>query len=279
MIKKIYKFIPFLILLLLTLVLFKDTVIKAKLPIPSDAIVGLYHPYIDFFANQYPHGYPFKNFLITDPLRQQYPWREIAVNIEKSLQLPLWNPYNGAGEPLLGNIQSASLYPLNILFFVLPFTYAWTLLIILQPMLAGLFLYFYLRNLKIAKTASLFGSIAFALSGFNTTWLEWGTIVQTGMWLSLILLSIDKIFSNFNVLKNSKFKIQNLKLWIINYKWHWLYLISLSCSLLAGHLQIFFYVFVFSFIYFLARWLQHGKTKRVLLTYLIINILFLIITA
>src|SRR5437773_1653816 len=115
------KLFPFLFIAIIVIVLFKPFFVNHLLPIPSDTIVGLYNPFRDLYAKDYPRGIPFKNFLITDPARQQYPWRTLAVNLERKLQLPLWNPYNFAGTPLLANFQSAVFYPLNFFLFIFPF--------------------------------------------------------------------------------------------------------------------------------------------------------------
>ena len=58
------KIILLSIYIILISIFFKDVFIKNLLPIPSDTIVGLYHPYRDSYANQYPNGIPFKNFLM-----------------------------------------------------------------------------------------------------------------------------------------------------------------------------------------------------------------------
>src|SRR5689334_7457327 len=97
------KLLPFGFLVVFILLFFKQVFIGGYLPIPSDTIVGLYHPYRDLLAKEYPRGIPFKNFLITDPVRQLYPWRQLVINAEKKLQVPLWNPYNFSGTPLLAN--------------------------------------------------------------------------------------------------------------------------------------------------------------------------------
>ena len=109
------KLIPALFIGLLAVTFFWQFFFKGLFPIPADTIIGLYHPFRDLYAKNYPNGIPFKNFLITDPVRQQYPWRELAISIEKKLELPLWNPYNFAGTPLLANFQSGSFYIFNII--------------------------------------------------------------------------------------------------------------------------------------------------------------------
>lgn len=254
---------------------------SGKIPLPSDTLVGLYHPFRDFYSPDYPQGMPFKNFLITDPIRQQYPFRYLAVDGLKNLQLPLWNPYNFAGTPLLANFQSAPFYPLNLLYTALAFPIAWSAQVFLQPVLAGIFTYFYLRRLGVSKLAGFFGGLTFALSGFSVSWMEWNTIGHTALWLPLTLLSVEKILFQFNNSENSKFKIQIAKLQFKVQKyifWSLIFLFSLSSSLFAGHLQTFFYLFVFSFVYFLARWIQFGKNKKALTLFVFCYLLFAVIT-
>jgi len=256
---------PVLFIGLLVVAFFWQFLFKGLLPIPSDTIIGLYHPFRDLYAKEYPNGIPFKNFLITDPVRQQYPWRELAVSIEKKMELPLWNPYNLSGTPLLANFQSATFYIFNVLFFIMPFALAWSLIIFLGPLLGGVFLFLYLDNLKLSKWVSLLGSVSYAFSGFFVAWMEWGTITHTALWLPLILLAIDKVVLS----------IKNRKL----LAWSFAYLFSLVFSFFAGHLQTFFYLFIFSWVYFLARWFQFGKKKNVFLLFFILNSLFLILTS
>src|SRR3989344_4990557 len=274
------KIVPLSIIIIVPFIFFWQFFIKGLLPIPADTIIGLYHPFKDLYAKDYPRGIPFKNFLITDPVRQQYPWKELAINIEKNWELPLWNPYNFSGTPLAANFQSAAFYPLNILFFILPFYLSWSFFILLAPLLAGVFLYLFLNNQKLNKWASVLGSIAFSFSGFSVSWLEWGTILHTALWLPLILLAIDKIFEYSKEISNikyqkSKIQIKDKKLII----WSILFIFSLISSFFAGHLQIFFYLFMTSFIYLTARWFQYGKRIEMLLLFVICYLLFVIATA
>src|ERR1700733_4097846 len=163
--KKI-TFLPLAFLLLIILFFYHSFLLQGKLPIPSDTIVGLYHPFRDLYAKQYPNGIPYKNYLITDPVRQQYPWRFLAVSLEKMGQLPLWNPYSFAGTPLFANFQTAAFNPLNIILFILPFSLAWSLLILLQQILAGIFMYWYLSNLILRYLSRFLGAFVFTFCGF-----------------------------------------------------------------------------------------------------------------
>lgn len=156
------KILPILGLLFVCLIFFYPTFTRGLLPVPGDTLVGLYHPWIDKFAETFPRGVPFKNFLITDPVRQQIPWRKIVIDDFKKGITPSWNPYNFSGTPIAANIQAGIWYPPNVLFFLLPFQAAWTALIMLQPFLAAVFLYYYLRNNKIIPPVAAFAGIVWA---------------------------------------------------------------------------------------------------------------------
>lgn len=245
------KLLPIGYIFLVVFIFFWPFVFRTLLPIPADNIVGLYHPFEDFFSKTFTRGIPYKNYLILDPIKQQYPWRELSVALEKKLELPLWNPYSLSGTPLLANFQSAAFYPFNLAFLILSFPLGWSILILLQPLLAAVFIYFYLDNLKLSKWAAALGGITFAFCGFFISWLEWGTVLHTGLWLPLILLCIDIIF----------IKDKRCSFWI------GIFILSLSSSFFAGHLQTFFYVFIVSFAYLILRLWQVKKKKKVLLIF------------
>ncbi len=258
MIKILKRYLFLLIILFLSIFFFQKTFISGLLPIPSDAIVGLYNPFRDLYVKNYPNGIPFKNFLITDPVRQTYPWKNLSIDLLSKFQLPLWNPYEMAGKPLLANFQSGTFYPLNILLFIKPFYVSWSVFIISQIIMSGIFVFLYLKNLRLDDRASLLAALSYSFSGFSIAWLEWGNILHTALWLPLILLSIDKIFE----------QKKNM--------WYLILTLSLTFAFLAGHIQVFFYVFVMGFAYFIFRLFEKVKeVNYVKLAVSIVGFLFL----
>lgn len=244
MVKNVNKFLGLVALLLGILIFYSPFLISGKAPIPSDTIIGLYHPFRDLYASTNPNGIPFKNFLITDPVRQTFVWKELTVKMWSQGNIPLWNPYEMAGKPLLANFQSGAFYPLNIIFLLSPFWVSWSLFILLQTVLSALFMYWYLTNIKVSRVSSSLGAFIFSFSSFSISWIEWGNIGHTALWLPLVLLSIDKAFESKKII------------------WFSLLSLALTCAFFAGHLQTFFYLFVLSFFYFLYRWFKSGKKDR-----------------
>ena len=167
MIGFIKKNIWFLLLVIFIFSFFWQFFIRGLLPIPSDTIVGLYHPFRDAYVKENPRGIPYKNFLITDPVRQIIPWKSLSIDVTSNFQMPLWNPYEMAGKPLLANFQSSPFYPLNILLFIKPFNLSWSIFVMLQPLMGAYFMYLYLKNLKLDIRAVILGSFSFALGGFS----------------------------------------------------------------------------------------------------------------
>jgi hypothetical protein len=240
--------IAFAAFILIVGIFFYPTIFGGKLPVPTDALVGLYHPWRDLFVDTNPRGVPFKNFLITDPVRQQIPWRKLAIDEWKAGRIPSWNPYAFSGTTLSGNIQAAAWYPFNILFWIFSFDMAWSVLIIIQPLLAGVFMMLYLQNRKVSREAALVGGLSFAFSGFAISWLTWGTIVHAVLWLPLALLSVDLL------IERKKKAAQ------------WVLALALAMMVWAGHSQVALYSAIAVLAYFLwgIRGLKKGNKDALL---------------
>lgn len=238
------KLLPIILICFVSLIFFYPFFLKGKLPIPADTIVGLYHPYRDVYAKDYPRGIPFKNFLITDPVRQLYPWRRLSIEIWQMGQLPLWNPYSMAGMPLLGNFQSGAFYPFNIVFFIFPFHISWTILIILQPLLAAYFMYLFLKRFNLNPWACVIGALSYAFSGFFIAWLEWNTILHVALWLPLLLLAKEELLRK------------------VSFFWIAVFLFAECSAIFAGHLQTYFYFFLVSNAYLFVRIFQLSAKDR-----------------
>lgn len=233
-------------LLFIVLIFFWPFLLKDRIPIPADTILGMYHPWRDKVWDGLNSGVPYKNFLITDPVRQTYIWKKLAIQDLKSLSLPLWNPYTHSGMPLMANFQTGAFYPLNFVFFLFPFNQAWGIFIAMQPLLAAHFMYLLLKKYELKTESALLGAITFAFGGFFTAWLEWGNIGHTLLWLPLIIFCLENLF------ENQKNKI----------KYSLILLFALISQFLAGHLQVSIYLTVFSLVYFLFSALSKNKIKE-----------------
>ncbi len=229
----------------ITLIVYWKIPAKGLIPFPGDLLVGRFFPYNTMNWEGYPLGVPYKEFINADVVRQLYPWRDLALKLIKKGELPWWNPYAFAGNPLLSNIQSAPFYPLNFLYFLTDHRTAWILGVMLQPILAILFMMLFMRELSLAKPACVFAAIAFAFSGYMVIWWELNTVGHAALWLPFILWGIEK--------------------WRKTQKQRFLpaIIFGQTASLLAGHLQTAVYVLIFSLTFFLFRILCNKSKERI----------------
>lgn len=219
----------------ITLIFFYQTALFGKVPFPADGLVSDFQPwrsasYLGYAAGGIPNKaqYP-------DTYRQIYPWKTLVISELKQGKLPLWNPYNFSGSPLLANFQSAALYPIGILYLFINQIAAWTILVILQPLLACLFTYFYARKIGAKPYGAVLAAVSYGFSGFMAVWLEYNTVGHVIIWLPLILLSIES-------LRKRRTPV-------------WLAILALSntSALLAGHPQVYGYMLIFSIAYGICR--------------------------
>lgn len=186
------KYWPFILIIVLVSIFFWKYFILGKIPIPSDIIIGAYFPWLDYKWG-YEIGVPVKNPILSDVVSVIYPLKSLLIDQLKNGKSILWNPSMFAGYPLLANFQIAVFSPTTLLYFILPKIDAWSIQIILQPVLASVFTYILLRHFKVSKVASIFGGIFYAFSGFNLIWMEWNTHSLTSAWIPLLFLKEKNI--------------------------------------------------------------------------------------
>lgn len=219
----------------ITILFFYQIVLFSKVPFPGDGLVSDFQPWRSASYLGYNPGSIPNKAQYPDTYRQLYPWKTLVVKALRAGKLPLWNPYNFSGTPLLANFQSSSLYPLNILYLIFSQISAWTILIVLQPLLATLFMYWYCRKVDMHPYGAILASVSFGFSGFISVWLEYNTVGHVVLWFPLILLCIEELRKRPTVL------------------WLGLFTIAHIASLLAGHPQVYAYVCIFSLIYMYIR--------------------------
>jgi hypothetical protein len=103
------------------------------------------------------------------------------------LSLPWWNPYEGAGTPLAGEMQSAALFPPTLLTLIgngQLFEH------ILFELVAGLATFAVLRRLGVSRWAATAGGIAFGLNG-TFAWFTHAPVNPVAL-LPLLLLGIER---------------------------------------------------------------------------------------
>lgn len=219
---------PLLALSLIVASVYYKFFIFGKIPFPGDLLVASYSPWFDYYK------IPVQNPLISDVFSQLILWKYLSIDIFKSGQWPLWNPFSFTGNPLLATYQSATLYPLNTLLF-LPKYFGWGIFIFSQTLLASINMYLLLSIYVNSRLARVTGAMIFAFGGLMTTWMEQGIPVHGIIWLPLSLYFVEK------------FLLQKRLRYLL------FLTASLTLSALAGHFQMMTYTFSIVLIYSLVK--------------------------
>jgi len=225
--------------ILIILIFFWKVFLQGKVPLPGDFIVGVYYPWLDYKWG-YTVGVPVKNPITTDVVSLIYPEQMLAVDLLKKGIWPLWNPYILAGTPLLANLQAAPFSPTNFVYFIFDRLTGWSIQIVLQHILAALFMYILLRHWKISNLGSILTGIAFSFSGFNLIFSQWNGHTLSAAFIPLIIYFTDR------VLVDGKF----------------IYMAGLSLcltfQLFSGYPQVSFYTALAIVIYCLIKLFKEG---------------------
>ncbi len=112
-------------------------------------------------------------------------------------ELPLWNPLDDFGQPLVAEGVSSVFYPLKVIFFLtaLPYPVRFGFFVSIHALIAASGAYFLARRLQLSRAASALSASGFALSGavlfqssnviffVGAAWLPWA--FATG-WVALL---------------------------------------------------------------------------------------------
>lgn len=174
-----------------------------------------------------------------------FPALDLKIQIVKNFELPLWDRYIFSGYPMLSTPSDSTLYPINlILGLIFPIAVAYNLSVLLHYSLAGIFLYFFMKQYNLNKIACFVSGLTFMFSGMIITHRDHVTRIYTIIWIPLILLLLEKY-------RKSK-RIEFMLLASIPY----------ALSFFAGDPQLFLYSSIVILFFILYYSLIYGGIKN-----------------
>lgn len=234
---------PLLVLGLTNFAQFWQFYLQGKLPFPGDLLVSFFYPWFSGGFPGYNSWTTHKEYIASDALRALFPWKVEVMRQVLSGQLPLWNPYNFSGSPLMANLQSSAFFPGNLLYLFLPPLAAWIALVLFLLTIFGCFTYLFLRSQKLSRFSGLIGAIAISNITYLVNWHELLVISQTVLFLPLGLWALER--KNLLVL-----------------------LLSLTFTIFGGHIQTALYVYLIIFLFAIFK----GFPKLLLLVCFLLSI-------
>ncbi|MBZ0293393.1 MAG: YfhO family protein [Anaerolineae bacterium] len=124
------------------------------------------------------------------PSLQFYPWRELSFDMLRNGQLPLWNPYNGAGAPLLANYQSQFFYPFSWIGLVLPLGFAMSVTVVLHLFIAAAGMWAFTGRLSLPTLGRGVSALAFGLTSYLVARLGTYPMIEAAAWMPWILWAV-----------------------------------------------------------------------------------------
>lgn len=155
--------------------------------LPFDNLYA-FEPFRSLRPGLIPH-----NELLADMVLQNAVWK---MHIRQTLaqgEIPLWNPQIFTGIPFLAAGQASTLYPGNLLFYVLPLDAAYGWFAALQVALAGMGMYLYTRLLRLRMPAALLSAVVYMFSGFLIVSVVFTMFLAALPWLPFLLAVIEWI--------------------------------------------------------------------------------------
>lgn len=197
-----------------------------------------------------PAGYtgPISNgFTSIDPagtLNVSYAFDAFTQTAVSHGHLPLWNPYQGLGQPFISNGISSVLSPFTWIATLISPAW-WDVVYLLPWLLAAIFIFAYLRLWKLDRGASLLGATTVLASGliqFYVILREYGGVIA---WMPVLLYGIERTLQEPT--------------------WRWRH-VTLAVGILglisAGQPEVYFVAVVALLLYALARLVSYRKNLR-----------------
>jgi hypothetical protein len=102
-------------------------------------------------------------------------------------ELPLWNPFSHCGVPFLAQWNTLTLYPLSLIYLVLPLAWSLPFFCLAHLYWGGLGMYLLAQRWTNHRLAAGLAGVIFAFNGLSLNFLMWPSHMATFSWLPWVL--------------------------------------------------------------------------------------------
>ncbi len=182
----------------------------------------------------------------TDQITAGYPFRAFHAFVLKTFHhIPFWDPYLFSGIPFIDAFHGDILYPFSFLRIFLPPHIVLNWFFIFHSILAGVFMYLYLRLLRLEKGVSFLFAVSFMFTGTLISLTYPGHDGKMAV-SSFIPAVFYFIHSGYEKEKFGYFALAG---------------VFMGFGILSPHVQMMYYLYLASFIYFLALAFAKFKSR------------------
>ncbi len=236
-------------LFVLPVTLFLSVTIGNATLLPADNLFN-WAPFHSLSA-AYGVGTP-QNHLLSDLILENYEWKRFILDSIRNRELPLWNPYLFGGIPFLAAGQHSALYPLSLIYYVLPLDKAYGWFTVVNLGLAGVFMFIFMRTLGFRRPSATLAGVAYQLSGFMIVSAVFPMIIAAAAWLPLILALIERVIQQAPAIRGRPAAVP----WVIAGA------VAIAMHILAGHIEITIYTALIATTYSVWRLVALWRTDR-----------------
>ncbi len=179
-----------------------------------------------------------------------YPyWTYIQTQFNKTGDIPLWNDSIMCGTTIIGNAHFSYFYPPNWLFFILPVSLVFNLWFVIHFLIAATGVYFLCKYLKFSLSSTLFATLIFAFGGHFAVRISIGHyhLFSAVAWIPFVILFFLRLLEEQSI-RNFLF-----------------FTLFLSLELLTLHLQIFYFLIITMFIYYVIHLIYAWRARKLTL--------------
>lgn len=254
------------LLLIIPLLLFLPQTLGGRTLVPTENLY-LWEPYASL-RDDLGVGRP-QNVLVSDLILENYVWKTFARDELLQGRLPLWQPYILSGTPFLAAGQSSALYPLNLLWLLMPATAAYGWYTVISLWIAGLGMFLLARVLGIGRAGALIAALTYELSGWFLGGFLFTMILATSIWLPWLLASIELTIRRAPLMGRPA-----------SLPWVALGAVLLGVAVLGGHLEALYFTLLVMGFYaawrLIAQAIHHFRSDLAPLTPLLTSALWLL---
>ena len=161
---------------------------------------------------------------------QAYAWFNYWMTSWRQGVVPIWDPFTFCGHPFAGEMQTGAFYPPYFILLLTPFRsgvfspQSYHYFYVASHVVCVWLMYALIRELSLGPLPALVAGVCFSLGGFNVRLCEWPHLLESAIWLPLIVILLMRSLKAHSTLG------------VVS--WSALSGITLAMSILAGGLHI-----------------------------------------
>ncbi|HYM62654.1 MAG TPA: hypothetical protein VEZ11_17350, partial [Thermoanaerobaculia bacterium] len=131
-------------------------------------------------------------FYMRDLTRYYYPTKQVLRDIVYGGEVPYWNRYFSAGQPIAANPEHEVFYPLTWLILLPSYDLGFRLLILSHIYIALFGMYCLLRSMELRPFSAFIGALSFGLGGLFLSYINLLPILFCAAWIPLTCLYVRR---------------------------------------------------------------------------------------